>query len=157
MTKVKWIVMIVLAFALGAATGVYATAGMTNLSGLDITPHSYQTNSLVVRNSSGTAKVTVTKAGATTLAGALTASSTAAISGNTTIGGTLGVTGKVTLAGDLVSTDTGDIGWNLATGTDTACNTTCTSACVFGQDTTTYAIVDCADATADVCVCAGAN
>jgi hypothetical protein len=54
-------------------------------------------------------------------------------------------------------TSTGTIGWSVVAGADTACSTTCTAACVFGQNTATYAIVDCADATADVCVCAGSS
>ena len=40
-----------------------------------------------------------------------------------------------------------------------ACDTTCTSACVFGVNTaaTEADIVDCADATADECLCAGGS
>lgn len=48
-------------------------AGMTGLSGLDLLPSSSsQTNSLVVRDSSGTAKLTVTTAGAVTIGGTIT-------------------------------------------------------------------------------------
>lgn len=57
----------------------------------------------------------------------------------------------------FVSTNTGSIGWSVVAGANTACNTTCTSACVFGFDAGTPTIVDCADATADKCLCAGAN
>lgn len=67
--------------------------------------------------------------------------------------------GNILTTGTFKSSNTGSIGWSVVTGANTACNTTCNNACVFGQDTAalTYAIVDCADATADRCVCAGAN
>lgn len=57
----------------------------------------------------------------------------------------------------LRSTSATDAGWSVVAGADTACNTTCTNACGFGQNTGDMAIVDCANATADVCVCLGAN
>lgn len=47
--------------------------------------------------------------------------------------------------------------WALVAGANTACDTTCTHACVFGQDTATYALVACNSALADVCMCAGPN
>ena len=65
----------------------------------------------------------------------------------------------VTSSGDITCTATGDIGWSVVAGANTACNTTCTNACVFGVNTaaTEADIVDCADATADECLCAGAS
>ena len=104
-----------------------------------------------------------------------------AVTGNTALTGTLGVTGATTLIGDLyvngyatttaasgnfategtiVSTKTTNIGWSVVAGADTACNTTCTNACVLGFDegaADAETIVDCADTTADKCLCAGAN
>jgi len=66
-----------------------------------------------------------------------------------------------TLSGDLVSTDTGDIGWSVVSTTNTACTSVCTYACVYGQDSgDTKNIVPCsggAAATADTCVCAGGS
>jgi len=55
------------------------------------------------------------------------------------------------------STGTGALGWAVVALANTACNSTCTHACVFGQNTGDMTIVGCADAGADVCVCAGAN
>lgn len=53
---------------------------------------------------------------------------------------------------------TGSIGWSIVAAANTACNTTCTSACVFGINTAiSDDIVNCADATADRCLCAGAS
>lgn len=60
-------------------------------------------------------------------------------------------------AGQIRSSRTTDIGWSVVAGANTACNTTCTSACVLGWDTGTSAIVNCASALADNCVCAGAS
>lgn len=59
--------------------------------------------------------------------------------------------------GDLVGAGTGTIGWALVSGANTACTTTCTTPCVIGQNTATFALVACTDATADVCLCAGAS
>lgn len=54
--------------------------------------------------------------------------------------------------------NTNSIGWSVVAGANTACNTTCTSGCVFGEDTSVIGtIVACTDATADVCVCAGGS
>ena len=70
----------------------------------------------------------------------------------------LEVDGLITCASDILSTNTGDIGWSVVAQANQACNTTCTNACVFGQDSgDTDHIVACDDATADTCVCAGAN
>lgn len=59
----------------------------------------------------------------------------------------------------ITSTSATNIGWNVVTGANTQCETTCVNACVFGQDTddANKPIVSCADASADRCVCAGAN
>lgn len=65
--------------------------------------------------------------------------------------------GNATAVGSILSTATGSIGWSVQSAADQACNTTCTSACVFGQNTGDMSIVACTDATADVCVCAGAS
>lgn len=63
----------------------------------------------------------------------------------------------ITTSGSILSSAATNIGWSVVAGANTACNTTCTNACVFGQNTADMTIVDCAAATADVCVCAGAN
>ena len=80
---------------------------------------------------------------------------------NVTTGEALTVTGAsdVTTNSTITSTRTTDIGWAVVSGADTACNTTCTNACVFGVNTASLVadIVDCADATADECLCAGGS
>jgi hypothetical protein len=53
---------------------------------------------------------------------------------------------------------TTSMGWTPVNAANQACNTTCTNACVFGMNTGALGnFVDCADATADTCICAGAN
>ena len=78
--------------------------------------------------------------------------------GQTRLDGTTTVSGIV-VQDTLTATATGALGWSVQTGANTACNTTCTNACVFGQDTDTAngPIVDCTDASADRCTCAGVN
>lgn len=65
--------------------------------------------------------------------------------------------GVLTTDVKLTSKATSDIGWSIQSAANQACNTTCTHACVFGQETTSKAILACTDATADVCLCAGAS
>lgn len=62
----------------------------------------------------------------------------------------------------MTSSRTSDLGWAVVDGTDnTICNTQCTSAAVFGFDlaagATAPVIVGPADATADICLCAGSS
>jgi hypothetical protein len=71
--------------------------------------------------------------------------------------GTIKATTVLYADGTFVARNTGSIGWSKVSAANQACTTTCTSACVFGQDTATMAITDCADATSDVCICAGAS
>lgn len=60
--------------------------------------------------------------------------------------------------GGVVFPMTGSMGWSVVAGANTACNTTCTNAAVLGFDTAVSAVpVGPADATADLCLCAGAN
>lgn len=68
----------------------------------------------------------------------------------------------LTTNGKFTSTATADVGWSVQAAANQACNTTCTNACVFGEDAGTAgvlnsSIVSCSDATADKCVCAGAS
>lgn len=65
--------------------------------------------------------------------------------------------GTLTTDVKFTSKATSDIGWSIQSAANQACNTTCTHACVFGQETTSKAILACTDATADTCLCAGAN
>jgi len=77
-----------------------------------------------------------------------------------TLNGNLTVAGNATTTGSLISSKTTDIGWKLKLQSNTACNTTCVNACVFGSDLSTGEItllVDCNDATADFCLCAGGS
>ncbi len=79
-------------------------------------------------------------------------------SGNVSTSGTMSVAATTTLKDGLISTKTTNIGWSVQAAANQACNTTCTNACVFGEDTSVIgSFVDCSDATADRCVCAGAN
>lgn len=72
----------------------------------------------------------------------------------------LGSTGAMTMVDTITSSRTTDLGWSVQSATNQACNTTCTSACVFGQNLTAGVpgtLLACTDATADVCLCAGAS
>jgi hypothetical protein len=59
-----------------------------------------------------------------------------------------------TFTGAIKSTAT-TLGWQVRTGANTACTTTCGAGkgCAFGYDITGTALVDCASAAADSCVC----
>lgn len=71
---------------------------------------------------------------------------------------TISPAGDSTFTGKVTSSRTTDIGWSIVSASNQACNTTCTSACVHGWDTSIGEVaVDCTDATADKCLCAGAN
>lgn len=64
----------------------------------------------------------------------------------------------VAASSTITSTRTTDIGWSVVAGADTACNTTCTNACVVGFDSGASNLpVACTDAAADVCLCAGSS
>ncbi len=58
-------------------------------------------------------------------------------------------------AGGVVFPMTGSMGWSIVAAANQACTTTCTNAAVFGFDGSTP--VGPTDATADTCLCAGAN
>lgn len=66
---------------------------------------------------------------------------------------------NITTSGTIKSSGLTNIGWSVVASADTACEATCTNACVFGQDTgaADFKILDCDDAASDRCVCAGAN
>lgn len=71
---------------------------------------------------------------------------------------TIADAGAITIRNTIVSSATADIGWTVQTAANQACNTTCTSGCVFGEDTSVVGtFVACTDATADKCLCAGAS
>lgn len=58
----------------------------------------------------------------------------------------------------ITSSASSSIGWSVVSSANQACNTTCTSACVVGQDTGGAPVfLDCTDNTADKCICAGTN
>lgn len=69
--------------------------------------------------------------------------------------------GATLVSGTLRSSRTSDLGWSVVDGTDnTACTSQCTSAAVFGFALVAgvyAAMVGPSDATADICVCAGAS
>jgi len=43
--------------------------------------------------------------------------------------------------------------WSLQSTSDTACTSVCAGTCVVGQNTSNNHLVDCSDATADLCIC----
>lgn len=133
----------------GVSASFTPTGMMTFSSGAAVTATSYQ----VGRNADGTNQLhfnVPTGAGfefsVNDVAEATLNASTADFKDNT-----------ITTSGSITSTAATNIGWSVVAGANTACNTTCTNACVFGQNTADMTIVDCASAVADVCVCAGAN
>lgn len=74
----------------------------------------------------------------------------------TTDGGVVTMDGEISVA----PTDGLDLGWTIVAGANTACNTTCTTACVLGFELGAWdatSLLACTDATADTCLCAGAN
>lgn len=81
-----------------------------------------------------------------------------------TIAGTTRQTGLsvcssgITTDKTFTDSNTGSMGWTVQAVANQACNTTCTSACVFGEDTSVLgSFVSCSDATADRCLCAGSS
>lgn len=66
-----------------------------------------------------------------------------------------GVT-SITLTGMGITSTINDMGWSIQSGANTACTTTCTSACIMGFDATA-GIVSCSNAAADQCLCAGGS
>lgn len=69
---------------------------------------------------------------------------------------------NASFAGEITSSATGSLGWSVVDGADnTACTAQCTSAAVFGLNlaagATDPVMVGPADATADICLCAGAS
>jgi hypothetical protein len=124
------------------------------------------TPSLVIANSDPTKYFTLSHDGTNTVVDSSTGvvSFPDGVSG--ALNGTLGATTPAAVAATtvaasstIVSSATGTIGWSVVSGANTACTTTCTNACVFGVNTaaTEADIVACSDATADKCLCAGAN
>lgn len=63
----------------------------------------------------------------------------------------------VNATGELIGAGTATIGWALVSAANQACSTTCVTPCVMGQETTSKAFLACSDATADICLCAGAT
>lgn len=80
------------------------------------------------------------------------------VSGAATTAMTIEADQDIVVAGTFTSSETGSLGWSIVAGADTACNTTCTSACVFGWDSGAAGVLlACSDATSDSCLCAGAT
>lgn len=66
--------------------------------------------------------------------------------------------GNLTASGTIISDSTTNVGWSVQAAANQACNTTCTFACVVGQDTGAAGnLVACTDANADRCLCAGGS
>lgn len=61
----------------------------------------------------------------------------------------------LTSTSTITSTASGSLGWSIVSAANQLCTTTCTSAAVHGWDGTTP--VGPSDATADICLCAGAS
>lgn len=70
----------------------------------------------------------------------------------------LGAGGGLVTSETFTSASTGSLGWSIVAAANQACTTTCTSAAVMGFDTAAGTTpVGPSDATADICLCAGAN
>lgn len=69
--------------------------------------------------------------------------------------------GNVTFRGTMIGTGTSSLGWAVVSGANVECTTTCVTPAVFGFDlaagATSPVLVGPSDATADVCLCAGAS
>lgn len=66
--------------------------------------------------------------------------------------------GNMTTTGTFTSSGTSSLGWSVVAGANAVCTTTCTTPAVMGWDTAVTAVpVGPSDATADICLCAGAN
>lgn len=116
--------------------------------------HNQNPNQWISMKHDGTNGVISVGTGAVSFPGGISAP----ISGSDNITTTGVITGgSFVSTGNITSSAVTNIGWSVVAGANTACNTTCTNACVFGQNTADMTIVNCAAATADVCVCAGAN
>jgi hypothetical protein len=74
-----------------------------------------------------------------------------------TFGAGIAVTGAISATTTITSSSAGELGWHAVAGANTACDTTCTTAAVFGWDAGTSTLVNHDSALADVCICAGAN
>ena len=80
------------------------------------------------------------------------------ISANLSNNNNILVNSTVTVTANLIGTKTTDLGWTIQSTANQACNTTCTYSCVHGWETSvTEVAVNCLDATADKCLCAGPN
>jgi signal peptide peptidase SppA len=104
---------------------------------------------------SGTATETVVINGTNAQKAFDVAVGTSAFVENVTFGAGIGVTGAITATTTITSSSATSLGWHIASGANTSCETTCTSAAVIGFDGTTP--VDHDNAAADICICAGAN
>ncbi len=76
-----------------------------------------------------------------------------------TFSGSLSISGGISGANEIVSTRTSHLGWSVMSAANQACVTTCTYACVVGFASAVSGSdpVDCSNATADACLCAGPN
>jgi hypothetical protein len=71
--------------------------------------------------------------------------------------GNVGI-GTTAPTGAFIVSSADTIGWTIKNASNTACSTTCTSACVMGLDTAAVGpFLDCSNTTADTCLCAGQN
>lgn len=154
------------------STGAITITGSADANQLVVTGNATQTSDiLVVEKNGGTDILTgavggVKITGSTTITQELNANTyvkvgsggaTDALIINSGAAGPSTITNGLQVGGALTDTGTSSIGWSLVSGANTACNTTCVNACVFGQDTATFAVTSCTDASSDVCVCAGGS
>lgn len=119
----------------------------TNFTSLRVKGAAYVGGALTIVGAAAFAAITAT-----------TGDFTGAVEALSFSGSTLKTSSGAVLNGPLTVNQTNNI-WSVVAGANTACNTTCTSACVFGVNTaaTEADIVDCASATADECLCAGGS
>ena len=133
-----------------AGDGAFSWNATTN--SLGISRDAAQTGfAIVISSDTGASLAGISHDGTFTMTGMTS-------SGSVTV---LGGTGYTT-SGTILSTATGSLGWTAVDQTDNqACNTGCTSACVFGVENATgtavTGIVSCDALTSDTCVCAGSS
>ena len=133
-----------------AGDGAFSWNATTNSLGIsrDVAQTGF---AIVISSDTGASLAGISHDGTFTMTG-MTSSGSVVVTGGT----------GYTTSGTILSTATGSMGWAAVDQTDNqACNTGCTSACVFGVENATgtavTGIVSCDATTADTCMCAGSS
>lgn len=110
---------------------------------------------VIAAGAGGTRYILNTPSGASATANIATWTGT----GSNPAGVAIRANSDITGSGRIISESGSSLGWQVISGANTKCNTTCVHACVFGVNTaaTEADITTCEDATSDECLCAGAS